>query len=95
MAATINTLVLAHTGAALPLLLLLLQSGERFVSFLNREFITEEVVRTLVGSLGLISAVPLTTLLACFVALNHDRLGRLRPYLGPVTLSGGHEHHPH
>jgi uncharacterized membrane protein len=95
VAATVNTLVLAYTGAALPLLLLVLQAGEGFGAFINREFITEEVVRTLVGSLGLISAVPLTTILACFVALYHTRLGRLRPYLGPLTLSGGHEHHHH
>jgi uncharacterized membrane protein len=93
VAATVNTLVLAYTGAALPLLLLVSQSGEQFASFINRELITEEVIRTLVGSLGLISAVPLTTVLACFVALYQTRLGRLRPYLGPVTLGGGHEHH--
>lgn len=95
VAATVNTLVLAYTGAALPLLLLVSQGGERFGTFINREFVTEEIVRTLVGSLGLIAAVPLTTGLACLVALHHARLGRLRPYLGPVSLSGGHEHHHH
>lgn len=95
VAATVNTLVLAYTGAALPLLLLVSSAGERFVTFINREFVTEEVVRTLVGSLGLISAVPLTTALACVVALYHHRLGRLRPYFGPVTLAGDHYHHHH
>jgi uncharacterized membrane protein len=95
VAATVNTLVLAYTGAALPLLLLVSMAGERFVSFINREFVTEEVIRTLVGSLGLISAVPLTTALACLVVLYHHRLGRFRPYFGPLSLSGGHEHHHH
>jgi uncharacterized membrane protein len=93
VAATVNTLVLAYAGAALPLLLLVSLSGEQWVNFLNREFVTEEVVRTLVGSLGLMSAVPLTTGLACAVALHQARLGRLRSYLGPATLGDEHAHH--
>jgi uncharacterized membrane protein len=95
VAATVNTLVLAYTGAALPLLLLVSQGGEQFGTFINREFVTEEIVRTLVGSLGLIAAVPLTTGLACLVVLHHGRLGRLRPLLGPVSLGEGHGHHHH
>lgn len=95
VAATVNTLVLAYTGAALPLLLLVYVGGERFVTFINREFVTEEVVRTLVGSLGLISAVPLTTLLACVVVRHHHRLGRFRWYFGPVMAGDGHDHHHH
>ena len=95
VAATVNTLVLAYTGAALPLLLLVTLSGEQFGTFINREFVTEEVVRTAVGSLGLIAAVPITTSLACFVVLHHNRLGRLRPYLGPLSSGDGHEHHHH
>lgn len=95
VAATVNTLVLAYTGAALPLLLLVTQGGERFGTFINREFVTEEIVRTLVGSLGLIAAVPLTTGLACALVLHHERLGRLRPLLGPVNLDAGHGHSHH
>lgn len=95
VAATINTLVLAYTGAALPLLLLVSQGGERLGTFVNREFVTEEIVRTLVGSLGLIAAVPLTTGLACLLVIHHERLGRLRPLLGPVSLGDGHGHHHH
>jgi uncharacterized membrane protein len=95
VAATINTLVLAYTGAALPLLLLVTQGGERFGTFINREFVTEEIVRTLVGSLGLIAAVPLTTGLACLLVLHHERLGRLRSFLGPFSLGEGHDHHHH
>jgi uncharacterized membrane protein len=34
----------------------------------NREIIAEEIVRTLVGSLGLLAAVPLTSLIAALVA---------------------------
>jgi uncharacterized membrane protein len=95
VAATVNTLVLAYTGAALPLLLLVTLAGEQFGTFINREFVAEEVVRTVVGSLGLIAAVPITTSLACLVVLHHNRLGRLRPYLGPLNSGGGHDHHHH
>jgi uncharacterized membrane protein len=61
----VNTLVLAYVGASLPLLLLFAVYPQPFGQIVNREFVTEEVVRTLVGSLGLVSAVPITTLLAC------------------------------
>ena len=64
IASTVNTLVLAYVGASLPLLLLFAIFPQPFGQILNREFVTEEVVRTLVGSLGLVVAVPITTLLA-------------------------------
>ena len=64
IASTVNTLLLAYVGASLPLLLLFAVYPQPFGQILNREFITEEVVRTLVGSLGLVAAVPITTLLA-------------------------------
>src|SRR5215213_8352575 len=95
VAATVNTLVLAYTGAALPLLLLVSLSGEHFGTFINREFVTEEVVRTLIGSVGLMAAVPITTSIACLLALYHEQLGPLRRYLGPVSLQDGHSHHHH
>jgi uncharacterized membrane protein len=93
VAATVNTLVLAYAGAALPLLLLFSLSGESFAYLVNLEFVTEEIVRTLVGSLGLISSVPITTLLACLLALYDHRLGRLRRFLGPAPYLS--ESHPH
>ncbi len=64
IAATINTLVLAYVGAAMPVLLLFQLYPEPWMQTLNREMIAEEVVRTLVGSLGLIAAVPITTFIA-------------------------------
>lgn len=85
VAATVNTLVLAYTGAALPTMLLFSLSGENFSYLVNLEFVTEEIVRTLVGSLGLIAAVPITTYLACMIAVNQEKLGQLRGYLGPIT----------
>ena len=64
LAASINTLVFAYLGTALPLLVILdLQSGA-FSAALNQEVVAVEVVRTLVGSLGVLAAVPLTTAMA-------------------------------
>lgn len=63
----INTLFLAYAGASLPLLLLFGVKAEPFNSFsqvINNELIATEIVRTLAGSIGLILAVPICTLLA-------------------------------
>jgi len=65
IASMINTLILVYTGASLPLLLLFMSSTRPFGEILSYEVVTTEIVRTLVGSIGLILAVPITTYLAC------------------------------
>jgi hypothetical protein len=60
--------VLAYAGASLPLLMLLAIQGESLGIQLNREFVAIEVLRALVGSIGIVAAVPLTTSLAAVVA---------------------------
>lgn len=67
IASTVNTLVLAYAGASLPLLLLFTVSGAGVSAVLTSEVVAQEVVRTLVGSIGLVASVPLTTALAAFV----------------------------
>jgi uncharacterized membrane protein len=67
IASTVNTLVLAYAGASLPLLLLYTQAGRRLGDVVTGELVAVEVVRTLVGSVGLVAAVPITTALAAFV----------------------------
>jgi len=64
LSATIHTLVLAYTGAALPLLLVLQNSGVGFSDAVNTQDVAEPLVAMLVGAIGLIAAVPLTTGLA-------------------------------
>jgi len=64
----VNTLVLVYTGAAMPLLLLFVDNPHPFSEIVNYEIIADEVVRTLVGSIGLILAVPITTFIASLVA---------------------------
>lgn len=60
----VNTLVLAYTGASLPLLLIFTNNPHPFMEIINYELIAEEIIRTLVGSIGLILAVPITTMIA-------------------------------
>jgi uncharacterized membrane protein len=67
IASTVYTLVLAYAGAALPTLLLFSLAGQRLGSVVTGEQVAEEVVRTLVGGIGLALSVPLTTGLAAFV----------------------------
>lgn len=67
IASTVNTLVLAYTGASLALLLVFTQAGRSLGDVVVGELVAVEVVRTLVGSIGLVAAVPLTTALAAYV----------------------------
>jgi uncharacterized membrane protein len=68
IAATVNTLFLAYAGASLPLLVLFTTGGAGFGEVATAELAAVEIVRTLCGSVGLIAAVPLTTLLAAALA---------------------------
>jgi uncharacterized membrane protein len=92
VAATVNTLVLAYAGAALPMLLMFTLGRGNFGLLVNYEFIAEEIVRALVGSLGLISAVPLTTAIAILFALRADSLTKWQQILGPETSGEAHSH---
>jgi uncharacterized membrane protein len=66
VASTVNTLVLAYAGASLPLLLLFVLSRQSLANVANGEVVATEIVRTLVGSIGLVAAVPITTWLAAY-----------------------------
>lgn len=66
IASLVNTLVLVYAGSSLPLLLLFISSKTGYIELLNYEALTEEIVRTLVASIGLVTAVPLTTLIASY-----------------------------
>lgn len=79
----VNTLVLAYTGAALPLFLLLNLNEFSLGRALNLELVAGEVVHTLVGSIGLIVAVPFTTFIAAFM-FRGNRLAVTRKELEQV-----------
>jgi uncharacterized membrane protein len=79
IASTVNTLVLAYTAAALPTLLLFTQSGLAMGEVLATETLAVEIVQTLVGSIGLVASVPLTTALASWVVAQADHERRPEP----------------
>jgi uncharacterized membrane protein len=67
IASTVNTLVLAYAGASLPLLILFTLADVPLTQTLTSEVVAQEIVRTLVGSIGLVASVPITTGLAALV----------------------------
>lgn len=69
IASVVNTLVLAYAGASLALFVLFSIGGRPVGQLINSEVLAEEITKTVVGSLGLIAAVPLTTALAATVAI--------------------------
>jgi uncharacterized membrane protein len=90
VAATVNTLVLAYAGASLPMLLLFSISNQDPAMLINISYIAEEIVRTLVGSIGLIASIPITTGLAAIVATKHDKFPWLNKYFGPDNQGQTH-----
>jgi uncharacterized membrane protein len=82
VSALVNTLALAYTGASLPLLLLLSSSTTSAANIINQEIFATEIVRTIVGSIGLILTVPITTALAAY-------------WLKDYTGSTPHDSHQH
>ena len=83
IASMVNTLVLVYTGAALPLLLLFMDSSQSFTTLINYEIVAGEIVQTLVGSIGLVLAVPVTTLVATLMA--SDRQAKIGDNLQKIT----------
>jgi len=67
ISSTVNTLFLAYAGAALPLLLLFQEAGQSVSSTATREVVAVEIVRALVGSIGLVASVPISTALAATI----------------------------
>lgn len=82
VSALVNTLVLAYTGASLPILLYISMSDMGFNSTINLEVFSTEIVRAIVGSIGLILTVPIVTLLAVM-------------YLKGYKSKHSHSHHHH
>jgi uncharacterized membrane protein len=78
IASVVNTLVLAYAGASIGIFIFLhlgiQHNTQPLWVMLNSEVIIEEVIRTIAGSLGLILAVPITTILAAFFAKNEIKI---------------------
>lgn len=80
--ALVNTLAIAYVGASLPLFLLIQSSTTGIAFILNSEIFSTEIIRILIGSMGLIIAVPITTLIASYML--YDK-----------TFKGSNNHHSH
>jgi uncharacterized membrane protein len=81
VSALVNTLVLAYTGSALPVLLYFYASPSTILMSVNSEIFATEIIRAIVGSIGLILTVPVVTFLAVI-------------YLkGQKSKSSSHHHH--
>jgi len=97
VASTVNTLVLAYAGASMPLLILFILSDQSAGTIANGEIVATEIVRTLVGSIGLVASVPITTWLASRVVVAPvERVGRHIAVADtpPPIDDGGPEEHP-
>ncbi|MEW2129248.1 YibE/F family protein [Streptomyces sp. NPDC005435] len=90
IASVVNTLVLAYAGAALPLLLLFSIAQSSVSTVATSELVAEEIVRTLVGSIGLVASVPVTTALAALVvAADRPEPGNPAPAAAAAAARGG------
>lgn len=69
--ALVNTLAIAYVGVSLPLLLLFYTTTSNLAVTVNRELFATEIIRTMIGSIGLILAVPITTLVTVFILIKH------------------------
>ena len=83
----VNTLALAYVGAALPLVLLFARSDASFLASINQEVIAVEIVRIVIGSIGLVLAVPFTTAVAAWYFSSRD--------VARNDTHAGHSHHHH
>jgi uncharacterized membrane protein len=72
IAAVINTLILAYAGSSMPLLLSFAASDIKLGTLLTDQLVAQELVRGAVGTIGLIAAVPITTILAALATKRFD-----------------------
>lgn len=84
----VNTLALAYVGVSLPLVLLFANADAEWYFTINQEIVAAELVRIIIGSIGLILAVPFTTLIAAWYFSSH-------PVDTEDVSSHGHGHHHH
>jgi uncharacterized membrane protein len=88
ISSTVNTLFLAYAGAALPLLLLFTEAGQDLTDVITREIVAIEVVRALIGSVGLVASVPITTWLAAVVVTSGGATEPRRKARGHAAADG-------
>jgi uncharacterized membrane protein len=94
--ALVNTLAIAYVGASLPLLLLFYSSSDSsFLLMVNREVFATEIIRILIGSIGLVLAVPITTILAVYMLIKKNRKNFSDEVLQKEEVNLEHFQHTH
>jgi uncharacterized membrane protein len=88
VSATVNTLIFAYLGATLSMIVLYTISNVDLSVLVNINYVAEEIVRSLVGSIGLFLSVPFTTLIACWAVDDEQRLHKLVHVFGPMIKMG-------
>lgn len=73
-----NTLILAYTGATIPLMLLFMAYEVPALKIINLDMIATEIIRAMAGSIGLVLAIPLTALVAGLLMTSGRRADRYR-----------------
>ena len=86
IASTVYTIAFAYAGAALPILIIVMLYNRPLGEALTSAELSEEVIRTLVGSVGLVLAIPMTTFIAVLVV---KATGLRRPQKVTVGVAGG------
>ncbi len=94
--ALVNTLAIAYVGASLPLLLLFYSGADAsFSTIINREVFATEIIRILIGSIGLVLAVPITTLLSVIMLMPKNTQLLDKEQLQKEEKDLKHFHHTH
>lgn len=94
--ALVDTLAIAYVGASLPLLLLFYSSAESsLMLIINREVFATEIIRILIGSIGLILAVPITTLLSVLILIKKEEISNNSHILKDEEAMIEHVGHTH
>ncbi|MDQ0665092.1 putative membrane protein [Arthrobacter ulcerisalmonis] len=88
IASTVYTIAFAYAGAALPILIIVMLYDRPLMDTLTSAELSEEVIRTLVGSIGLVLAIPVTTLIAVLVV----KATGIKD-TGPVGMEAGNGKH--
>ncbi len=94
--ALVNTLAIAYVGASLPLLLLFQSASTHMVEIINREIFATEIIRILIGSIGLVIAVPITTFITVWIlVMKSNSITKELVEKEEEILNSHNHHHSH
>jgi uncharacterized membrane protein len=97
--ALVNTLAIAYIGVSLPLILFYFTTTTPVPIIINSGIFATEIIRTLIGSIGLVLAVPITTLISILLLIKTKPISKDDPLYQKekeeAEQLSGHAHHHH